>query len=106
MPEEDQASQWKPPSRAWFLEPMLRPPLPSLLPQEASRVRELSILLFKDLLGIVAGKSDQQIKQRVQRSLLPLFFRMSDHIRSVAQVRISNRTDGLGRAMLTVLGWA
>lgn len=106
VPEEDEASQWKRPSRAWFLEPMLRPRLPSFLPQEASQVRELSILLFKDLLEIVAGKSDRRMKQQVQRSLLPLFFRMSDRIQSVAQVRISNLSHGLGRAMLTVLGWA
>ncbi|XP_068779223.1 maestro heat-like repeat-containing protein family member 7 [Struthio camelus] len=57
---------------------------------DASQVRELSILLFQDLLEIVAGKSNRRMKQQVQRSLLPLFFRMSDQIWSVAQVWISS----------------
>ncbi|XP_068777457.1 maestro heat-like repeat-containing protein family member 7 isoform X4 [Struthio camelus] len=51
-----------------------------LLPRfddEDSRVRELSILLFKDLLEIVVGKNKRNLKQHAQRSLVPLFLHAS-----------------------------
>ncbi|XP_068777645.1 uncharacterized protein [Struthio camelus] len=44
---------------------------------EDSRVRELSMLLFKDLLEIVAGKNKWNLKQHAQRSLVPLFLHAS-----------------------------
>ncbi|XP_068766431.1 maestro heat-like repeat-containing protein family member 7 [Struthio camelus] len=59
-----------------------------LLPRfddEDSRVRELSMLLFKDLLEIVVGKNKRNLKQHAQRSLVPLFLHMSDKVQRVAQ---------------------
>ncbi|XP_068777231.1 maestro heat-like repeat-containing protein family member 7 [Struthio camelus] len=52
---------------------------------EDSRVRELSMLLFKDLLEIVAGKNKWNLKQHAQRSLVPLFLHVSDKMQRVAQ---------------------
>ncbi|XP_030316706.1 maestro heat-like repeat family member 5 isoform X2 [Calypte anna] len=50
-----------------------------------SELREISISLFTELLKKVAGKCKRQMKKRVRRGLLPLFFHMSDDTRSVAE---------------------
>ncbi|KFV41411.1 Maestro heat-like repeat-containing protein family member 7, partial [Gavia stellata] len=56
-----------------------------LFDDESSQLRELSICLFKDVMQMVVGNDKQQMKNNVQRSLLPLFFRMSDQTESVAK---------------------
>ncbi|XP_071619281.1 maestro heat-like repeat-containing protein family member 6 [Heliangelus exortis] len=50
-----------------------------------SELREISISLFTELLKKVAGKCKRQMKKRVRRGLLPLWFHMSDETRSVAE---------------------
>ncbi|KAF1457741.1 hypothetical protein FQV08_0013810, partial [Pygoscelis antarcticus] len=56
-----------------------------LFDEESSQLRELSICLFKDVMQMVVGNDKQQMKKNVRRSLLPLFFHMSDQSESVAQ---------------------
>ncbi|XP_068779815.1 uncharacterized protein [Struthio camelus] len=56
-----------------------------LFDDEASQLRQLSILLFKDVMETVGWSDKWRMKQEVQRSLLPLFFHMSDERRRVAQ---------------------
>ena len=73
--------------------------------QESSQLRELSICLFKDTIGMVVGNDKQQMKENVQKGLLPLFFRMSDQMESVAKVQISNTTSAAGKGVLTPQGW-
>ncbi|NXJ03625.1 MROH7 protein, partial [Odontophorus gujanensis] len=48
-------------------------------------VRERSILLFKDLMEAVVWWHRGSMKENVRRGLVPLLFRMSDEIPSVAQ---------------------
>ncbi|KAF1508550.1 hypothetical protein FQV19_0011100, partial [Eudyptula minor] len=55
-----------------------------LFDDESRQLRELSICLFKDVMQMVAGNK-QQMKKNVRRSLLPLFFHMSDQSESVAK---------------------
>ncbi|XP_061875446.1 maestro heat-like repeat family member 5 [Colius striatus] len=50
-----------------------------------SRLRELSISVFRDLMKIVTGKHKSQMKKKVRRGLVPLLFSMSDQSQSVAQ---------------------
>ncbi|KAF1604538.1 hypothetical protein FQV09_0012614, partial [Eudyptes chrysolophus] len=52
---------------------------------DSSQLRELSICLFKDVMQMVVGNDKQQMKKNVRRSLLPLFFHMSDQSESVAK---------------------
>ena len=54
--------------------------------QESSQLRELSICLFKDMMQMVVGNDKQQMKKNMWRSLLPLFFHMSDQNDGVAKV--------------------
>ncbi|KAM6238913.1 maestro heat-like repeat-containing protein family member 7 [Spheniscus humboldti] len=56
-----------------------------LFDDESSQLRELSICLFKDVIQMVVGNDKQQMKKNVRRSLLPLFFHMSDQSESVAK---------------------
>ncbi|KAM6048645.1 uncharacterized protein LJ206_017664 isoform 2-T2 [Theristicus caerulescens] len=56
-----------------------------LFDDESSQLRELSICLFKDMIQMVVESDKQQMKQNVRRSLLPLFFHMSDQTESVAK---------------------
>ncbi|XP_069646645.1 uncharacterized protein [Haliaeetus albicilla] len=65
-----------------------RPLLKSSCPppyQQSSQLRELSICLFKDAMQTVVGNDKQQMRKNVRRSLLPLFFHMSDQTESVAK---------------------
>ncbi|XP_064012740.1 maestro heat-like repeat-containing protein family member 7 isoform X1 [Pogoniulus pusillus] len=48
-------------------------------------VRELSIHLFRDVMGLVAGKEKKKMKNEVQNSLLPLLFHLHDESKSVAK---------------------
>ena len=59
-------------------------PLPC---QESSRLRELSIRLFKDVMKTAVGRNKKKMVKTVQSVLLPLFFYMSDQIESVAKVQ-------------------
>ncbi|KAM6032622.1 maestro heat-like repeat-containing protein family member 7 isoform 1-T1 [Theristicus caerulescens] len=56
-----------------------------LFDDESSQLRELSICLFRDVIQMVVGKDKKQMEENVRRSLLPLFFRMSDQSESVAK---------------------
>lgn len=66
--------------------------------QQSSQLRELSIRLFKDVMQTAVGNDKQQMRKTVRRSLLPLFFHMSDQTESVAKVQVSNLSVMRGRA--------
>lgn len=68
--------------------------------QESSQLREISICLFKDTMQMVVGNDKQQMKKNLWRSLLPLFFHMSDQNESVAKVPISNLSSDAGKGGL------
>ncbi|KAK2511885.1 hypothetical protein Q9966_016533 [Columba livia] len=53
---------------------------------ELSQLRESSISLFRDLMKMVVRSDKREMKNTVRRGLLPLFFRMSDQVQSVAKV--------------------
>ncbi|KAK2524993.1 hypothetical protein Q9233_009040 [Columba guinea] len=53
---------------------------------ELSQLRKISISLFRDLMKMVVGNDKSKMKITVRRGLLPLFFRMSDQVQSVAKV--------------------
>ncbi|XP_029876474.1 uncharacterized protein LOC115343976 [Aquila chrysaetos chrysaetos] len=59
--------------------------LPPLFDDQSSQLRELSICLFRDVMQTVVGNDKQQMRKNVRRSLLPLFFHMSDQSESVAK---------------------
>ena len=64
--------------------------LSSLCPppcQESSRVRELSIRLFEDVMKTAVGRNTKKMVKKVQGALLPLFFHTNEKIESVAKVR-------------------
>ncbi|XP_071585409.1 maestro heat-like repeat-containing protein family member 7 isoform X2 [Heliangelus exortis] len=72
--------------------------LPPLFDDESSQVRELSIILFRELLVVMVRKDKKEVEELVRRTLISLFLRMSDE--SVAEAS--------GRALLTsakFLGW-
>lgn len=51
-------------------------------------MRELSILLFRDAVEVAVSTDKKQIKEAVQRSLMPLFFHLYEEAHHVAQVGI------------------
>ncbi|XP_064903880.1 uncharacterized protein LOC135577687 [Columba livia] len=53
---------------------------------ELSQLRKISISLFRDLMKMVVGNDKRKMKNMVRLGLLPLFFRMSDQVQSVAKV--------------------
>ncbi|KAK2525017.1 hypothetical protein Q9233_009064, partial [Columba guinea] len=53
---------------------------------ELSQLRKISISLFRDLMKMVVGNDKSKMKITVRRGLLPLFFRTSDQVQSVAKV--------------------
>ncbi|KAK2516123.1 hypothetical protein Q9966_015171 [Columba livia] len=57
-----------------------------LFDDELSQLRESSISLFRDLMKMVVRNDKREMKNTVQRGLLPLFFRMSDQVQSVAKL--------------------
>ena len=64
--------------------------LSSLCPppcQESSRVRELSIRLFEDVMKTAVGRNTKKMVKKVQGAVLPLFFHTNEKIESVAKVR-------------------
>ncbi|KGL89229.1 Maestro heat-like repeat-containing protein family member 7, partial [Charadrius vociferus] len=56
-----------------------------LFEAESSRLRELSISLFRDLVETLVKKDKRMMKKKVQRGLLPLFFHTHDGTESVAK---------------------
>ncbi|KAK2523260.1 hypothetical protein Q9966_012149 [Columba livia] len=57
-----------------------------LFDDELSQLRESSISLFRDLMKMVVRNDKREMKNTVRRGLLPLFFRMSDQVQSVAKL--------------------
>ncbi|CAM9398346.1 unnamed protein product [Bubo scandiacus] len=56
-----------------------------LFNDESSRLRELSIHLFKDVIKTAEGRNKKKMVKTVKSVLLPLFFYTSDQIESVAK---------------------
>ncbi|XP_061329052.1 uncharacterized protein LOC133279397 [Pezoporus flaviventris] len=75
------------------------PPFPPSL-QGCSRLRELSIRLFRVLLQSVLGGDRRRMRSKIWDLLLPLFFRMSDQSCSVAEASWEALL-----AAATLLGW-
>ncbi|CAM9174718.1 unnamed protein product, partial [Bubo scandiacus] len=67
---------------------------------ESSRVRELSIRLFKDVMKTAVGRNTKKMVKKVQGAVLPLFFHTNEKIESVAKAS----WDTL-RACAEFLGW-
>ncbi|KAK2514603.1 hypothetical protein Q9966_015666 [Columba livia] len=57
-----------------------------LFDDELSQLRESSISLFRHLMKMVVRNDKREMKNTVRRGLLPLFFRMSDQVQSVAKL--------------------
>ncbi|XP_074666031.1 maestro heat-like repeat-containing protein family member 7 [Strix aluco] len=71
-----------------------------LFDDESSRVRELSIRLFEDVMKTAVGRNTKKMVKKVQGALLPLFFHTNEKIESVAKPS----WDTL-RACAEFLGW-
>ncbi|CAM9983003.1 unnamed protein product [Bubo scandiacus] len=56
-----------------------------LFDDESSRLRELSIRLFKDVIKTAVGRNKKKMVKKVRSVLLPLFFHMSDMSKNVAK---------------------
>ncbi|CAM9185130.1 unnamed protein product [Bubo scandiacus] len=56
-----------------------------LFDDESSRVRELSIRLFKDVMKTAVGRNTKKMVKKVQGAVLPLFFHTNEKIESVAK---------------------
>lgn len=54
-------------------------------------MRELSIRLFQDTMGLVVGAEKKQMKKKVWDSLLPLLLHLHDQDKSVAKVGFPTR---------------
>ncbi|KAK2511239.1 hypothetical protein Q9233_017112 [Columba guinea] len=57
-----------------------------LFDDELSQLRESSISLFRDLMKMVVRNDKREMKNTVRRGLLPLYFRMSEQVQSVAKL--------------------
>lgn len=64
--------------------------------QECSQLRELSLWLFRDLLKSVLSRDEKKMRRDIQSALVPLLFRLNDHLPSVAKVWISRLSTGMG----------
>ncbi|XP_026722906.1 uncharacterized protein LOC113490586 [Athene cunicularia] len=71
-----------------------------LFDDESSRVRELSIRLFKDVMKTAVGRNIKKMVKKVQGVLLQLFFHTNEKVESVAKAS----WDTL-RACAVFLGW-
>ncbi|XP_031985156.1 uncharacterized protein LOC116453613 isoform X4 [Corvus moneduloides] len=56
-----------------------------LFDSECSQLRELSLLLFRDLLKAVLSRDEKKMRRNIQSALVPLLFRLNDHLPSVAK---------------------
>ncbi|NXS45435.1 MROH7 protein, partial [Balaeniceps rex] len=59
--------------------------LQSLFNHESDTMRELSIRLFQDMMGLVVRADKKKMKKKVWDSLLPLFFHLHDQDKNVAK---------------------
>ncbi|XP_026723230.1 maestro heat-like repeat-containing protein family member 7 [Athene cunicularia] len=71
-----------------------------LFDDECSRVRELSISLFKDVMKTVVGRNTKKMEEKVQGVVLPLFFHTNEKIESVSKASWNTL-----RASAEFLGW-
>ncbi|XP_068888920.1 maestro heat-like repeat-containing protein family member 7 isoform X2 [Aphelocoma coerulescens] len=56
-----------------------------LFDSECSQLRELSLWLFRDLLKSVLSRDEKKMRREMQSALVPLLFRLNDHLPSVAK---------------------
>lgn len=56
--------------------------------QEHGRLRELSLWLLRDLLRSVVRRDEKKMRRQMRGALIPLLFRVSDQLPSVARVWI------------------
>ncbi|XP_064495785.1 maestro heat-like repeat family member 5 [Pseudopipra pipra] len=74
-------------SKASFIAVQLVGRLLPLFDSECSELRELSIRMLTELLQLVVGRDEKRMRKEVWRALVPLLFRMSDQVPSVAKVQ-------------------
>ncbi|XP_027571446.2 uncharacterized protein LOC113985086 [Pipra filicauda] len=72
-------------SKASFIAVQLVGRLLPLFDSECSELRELSIRMLAELLQFVVGRDEKRMRKEVWRALVPLLFRMSDQVPSVAE---------------------
>ncbi|XP_064531784.1 uncharacterized protein LOC135424473 [Pseudopipra pipra] len=72
-------------SKASFIAVQLVGRLLPLFDSECSELRELSICMLAELLQFVVGRDEKRMRKEVWRALVPLLFRMSDQVPSVAK---------------------
>ncbi|XP_039236478.1 uncharacterized protein LOC113983735 [Pipra filicauda] len=72
-------------SKASFIAVQLVGRLLPLFDSECSELRELSIRMLAELLQLVVGRDEKRMRKEVWRALVPLLFRMSDQVPSVAK---------------------
>ncbi|XP_064496356.1 maestro heat-like repeat family member 5 [Pseudopipra pipra] len=72
-------------SKASFIAVQLVGRLLPLFDSECSELRELSIRMLTELLQLVVGRDEKRMRKEVWRALVPLLFRMSDQVPSVAK---------------------
>ncbi|XP_074786962.1 uncharacterized protein LOC141972824 [Athene noctua] len=68
-----------------LISPKLVEKLLPLFDDECSRVRELSISLFRDIMKTAVGRNKKKMVKTVQSNLIPLYFHTSDQVESVAK---------------------
>ncbi|XP_064496042.1 uncharacterized protein LOC135405303 [Pseudopipra pipra] len=72
-------------TKASFIAVQLVGRLLPLFDSECSELRELSIRMLTELLQLVVGRDEKRMRKEVWRALVPLLFRMSDQVPSVAK---------------------
>ncbi|XP_027605177.2 uncharacterized protein LOC114002936 [Pipra filicauda] len=72
-------------TKASFIAVQLVGRLLPLFDSECSELRELSIRMLAELLQLVVGRDEKRMRKEVWRALVPLLFRMSDQVPSVAK---------------------
>ncbi|XP_027758949.1 maestro heat-like repeat-containing protein family member 2A [Empidonax traillii] len=72
-------------TKASFIAVQLVGRLLPLFDSECSELRELSICTFTELLALVVRRDEKRMRKEVWRALVPLLFRVSDQVPSVAK---------------------